>query len=645
MQISSFEVLELVKELQELVDAYIDKVYQVGKDDILLKLRKKGTGKIFVFARAGRFLFKSERGFETPEKPSRFAMTLRKHIERGRITRIYQHEFDRIILFDIERRGERYHLVFEMIPNGNIVLLDSEHRIIIPFREQTWSHRTIKPGEIYIFPPSQKNPLKMNMEEFSNAVKSSNKDTVRTLAIDIGLGGIYAEEICLLSGVEKNKPSKELEDEEIERIYSTLLDIIRKIDERKISPEIVFKDDKIAAVTPFHLRSFDHFHTKSVKSLCEALEYAVRRAESKMESEAESTMRAIEHQIKQQMEGMLNLIKKSEEKRKEGDLIYIHLDKIDHIIGKIREILKEKDKEKFIEKIKSIDIVEDIHLDEGTVKLRLKNGEEKLVEIDFRKSAAENANEAYQLSKKYREKAERAKKAIEESKLKLEKGIEEEKREKIAEEKEFWFERYRWCISSRGNLIIGGRDARTNERVVKRHMEDDDIYVHADVHGAPSCILKCRDIDGNRVEITPEAIKEACQFAGVYSKAWKQFGEIPVYWVYPYQVSKTPQSGEFLPRGAFVIRGKRNYMSCRMEMAVGEVEIKGVKKIMGGAVESVSKMSKRYVVLQPGSVKKERISKTLAEKFGVSQEKVMKALPPGDVQVVRVYGINPEGLE
>jgi len=176
-------------------------------------------------------------------------------------------------------------------------------------------------------------------------------------------------------------------------------------------------------------------------------------------------------------------------------------------------------------------------------------------------------------------------------------------------------------------------------------MEDDDIYVHADVHGAPSCILKCRDIDGNRVEITPEAIKEACQFAGVYSKAWKQFGEIPVYWVYPYQVSKTPQSGEFLPRGAFVIRGKRNYISCKMEMAVGEVEIKGVKKIMGGAVESVSRMSRRYVILQPGSTKKERISKTLAEKFGVSQEKVMKVLPPGDVQVVRVYGINPEGLE
>jgi len=364
-----------------------------------------------------------------------------------------------------------------------------------------------------------------------------------------------------------------------------------------------------------------------------------------MEGEAESTMRAIEHQIKRQMEGMLNLIKKSEEKKKEGDLIYIYLDRIDHIIGRIREILKKKDKERFIEEIKSIDIVEDIRLDEGTVKLRLKNGEEKLIDIDFRKSAAENANEAYRLSKKYREKAERAKKAIEESKLKLERGIEEEKREKMAEEKEFWFERYRWCISTRGDLIIGGKDARTNERVVKRHMEDDDIYVHADVHGAPSCILKCRDIDGNRVEITPEVIREACQFAGVYSKAWKQFGEIPVYWVYPYQVSKTPGSGEFLPRGAFVIRGKRNYMSCRMEMAVGEVEIKGVKKIMGGAVESVSRMSRRYVILQPGSTKKERISKTLAEKFGVSQEKVMKALPPGDVQVVRVHGINPEGLE
>lgn len=644
MQISSFEVLGVVRELQDLVNAYVEKVYQVGKDDVLLRLRKAGLGKVFIFIRAGGVIFRCDEGFETPEKPSKFAMILRKHLERGKLVDVYQHEFDRIVIIEVKRGDKKYYLVCELIPNGNIILLDEDRRIIMPLREQEWSHRSIKPKESYIFPPSQKNPLRMGLDDFFGVIISSDKDIVRTLAVDLGLGGIYAEEICLLSGVEKNKPSGKLRREEVKRIYDTLLGIVKRIEEGNVTPEIVFENKKAVAVTPLHLKRFDDFDKKVMGSLSEALAYLVRQAEGKKEKEQESVVEGIEYQIKQQMKGMLNLIKKSEEKKREGDLIYIHMKEIDQIIDKIREILKKKEKEELIEEIKSMDIVEDVDLGEGIVRLKLKNGEERIIDIDFRKSAAENANMAYQLSKKFKEKAERAKKAIEESKRKLQRGIFEEKKKEERKEKEFWFERYRWCISSKGNLIIGGKDAKTNERVVKRHMEDDDIYVHADIHGAPSCIVKCRDVDGNKLEITNDVIKEGCQFAGIYSKAWKQFGEIPVYWVYPYQVSKTPESGEFLPRGAFVIRGKRNYVSCKMEMAVGEVTVKGIKKIMGGAVESVRRRSKKYVVLQPGSVKKEKISKLLAEKFGVSHDEIMKVLPPGDVQIVEVHGIDLEGV-
>src|SRR5690606_27678794 len=119
-----------------------------------------------------------------------------------------------------------------------------------------------------------------------------------------------------------------------------------------------------------------------------------------------------------------------------------------------------------------------------------------------------------------------------------------------------WFEKFRWFLSSDGFLVLGGRDAGTNEIVVKRHMEPRDIYLHSDIHGAPSVIIKSQG-----KEIPETTIQEAAVFAASFSSAWTRgFSSLDVYWVHPEQVSKTPKSGEFVARGAFIIRGSRNYI-------------------------------------------------------------------------------------
>jgi len=108
--------------------------------------------------------------------------------------------------------------------------------------------------------------------------------------------------------------------------------------------------------------------------------------------------------------------------------------------------------------------------------------------------------------------------------------------------------------------------------------------------------------------------------------------------VLPEQVSKTPQSGEFLPKGAFVIRGKRNHYRCKLEIAVGEITIEDTKKIMAGPVESVKARSDKFIVLQSGVMKKNVIAKKLAKIFDVSMETIQRLLPPGDVTIVKTEG-------
>ena len=122
--------------------------------------------------------------------------------------------------------------------------------------------------------------------------------------------------------------------------------------------------------------------------------------------------------------------------------------------------------------------------------------------------------------------------------------------------KVFWFEKFFWFISSENYLVIAGRDMQQNELIVKKYMRPGDIYVHADLHGASSIVVK--NPSGNPVP--PKTLNEAGQLATCYSVAWENKVVVSAWWVESSQVSKTAPSGEYLTAGSFMIRGKKNYL-------------------------------------------------------------------------------------
>jgi hypothetical protein len=197
-----------------------------------------------------------------------------------------------------------------------------------------------------------------------------------------------------------------------------------------------------------------------------------------------------------------------------------------------------------------------------------------------------------------------------------------------------WFEKLRWFLSSDGLLVIAGRDATTNEMVVKKHMENRDIYFHSDIHGAASVVIKALED-----EVPESTLKEAASFAASFSSAWSQgFGSVDVYWVHPDQVSKTPQSGEFVPKGAFIIRGSRNYVrNAPLLVAVGIVDYEG-KRIMAGPPEALARLTDNYVIVKPGYTKKEEMARQIRGKIDkeklLSIEDVVRVLPSGKCDFV-----------
>lgn len=118
--------------------------------------------------------------------------------------------------------------------------------------------------------------------------------------------------------------------------------------------------------------------------------------------------------------------------------------------------------------------------------------------------------------------------------------------------KVFWFEKFYWFISSENYLVIGGRDQQQNELIVKRYLRPNDVYVHADIQGASSIVIRnpyTGNINDPQAAIPPKTLLEAGAMAISYSVAWDAKVTTSAYWVRADQVSKTAPTGEYLETG------------------------------------------------------------------------------------------------
>jgi predicted ribosome quality control (RQC) complex YloA/Tae2 family protein len=359
-----------------------------------------------------------------------------------------------------------------------------------------------------------------------------------------------------------------------------------------------------------------------------------------------------EKRLKIQLETLDKFNKTIKDTKIKGEAIYSNYQNIQNIIDTIKharethswleiiDIIKKAKKAK----AEGVDIIESIDK-LGILTLNLDGIR---VNIDTTVGIPENAEVYYNKGKKAKKKIRGVNIAIEKTQQEIKKA--ESKREiemekvivpqKRVKKELKWYEKLRWFLTSDGLLVIGGRDATTNEMVVKKHMEPKDIYFHSDIHGAASVVLKAGE-----GEIPESSINQAAAFSACFSSAWsKGLGSADVYWVNPDQVSKTPQSGEFLTKGAFIIRGARNYIrGLPLTLSIGKVDYEG-ERIMAGPPEAVSNYTENFSTVKPGYTKKEEIAMQIRNKIDPEKmfiiEDVVRVLPSGKCDFID--GKNPK---
>lgn len=661
---TNVDIYTICQELNDLlVGARVDKSFQPTKDTVVMRFHKAGTGRLDLVIQAGKRIHLSQYPLTNPQNPPSFPMLLRKIVKGANVVSVEQHNFDRVVEIKMKKE-ETYTLIVELFSQGNIILLNESNEIILPLKRKHWSDRDISSKKEYVFPIENGiNPITLTIDEFKDIVTGGDDEEIVRVLAKNGLGSLYAEEIMQNTEISKKESCSALSGDEINIIFNALKSVFEPLEKRQFTPMIVNNEKEVEKlkqenpdkkykakedVISIKLSQYEEFEVESFESFNEACDEFYS---SKVKNEITGIQEAawnkkvskFSKRLEKQEETLHNFEKTIEDSQRKGELLFTNYVQVDNILNVIKGA-REKDygwKEigKTLKDAKKSGMA-DAQIFEfmdplGNITLRI---DDVSIALDSKKSIPDNAEVYYEKAKKAKRKIKGALIAIENTKKQL--ADMEAKKEKamsniMVPQKRVkknlkWYEKLRWFVSSDGILVVCGRDAGTNEAVVKKYLEQNDIYLHADIHGAPSVVAKVPSDSLN-----DKLLKELGEFSASFSSAWsKNFTSQDVYWVEPDQVSKTPVSGEFVPKGAFIIRGHRNYIrGAKLEISIGLVDYDGDKRIMAGPTDAMKQHTNKFVTIKPGFTKKEKIAKEILSRINeddiLSLDDVVRVLPSG----------------
>ncbi|QRF74667.1 hypothetical protein Thermo_00155 [Thermoplasmatales archaeon] len=588
--------------------SFIKKIYQISSNEFVFQVYRSDMKKrnIMVSLSKGIFFYDPR----TPDEASTVSMILRKSLSERRIVKIEQVNFDRVVRIELSTGQE---IILELFREGNLIVTNDGIMDFV-FNPREWKNRKLIKGEKYI-PPGLNDPLTYTQEEMRKVLIESKGSIVQTLATRMNLGGDIAEEVAYRIGIEKDTPSKALETR-ADSILETIIGIVRESEHNR---GFYYEEEQI--ISPIILNHITRQPDKEFQDLSEGYRYYLDNYPDEVRKES-----PLERRIESQKKSIEEFTAMMDRYQEMGKSIMSNFGTISSIIKEFNKAAERNG----LNSIKEIMGYPVSGIDPVRKTFRITMGEKEIL-LDYTVSPGENANIVFGEAKSYRAKIKGAEAAIEDTKKEM---LESTKKSVTARKRsKFWFEVYHWFRSSEGFLVIAGRDAKSNEKIVKKHLSDRDIYVHADIHGAPSTIIK---VDGDE-KPGDSTLKEAGTFAVSFSRAWSAgIRSGTAYWVLPSQVSKTPESGEYVSKGSWIIRGKRNYIfDLPVELAVCQIIENGVPIPLIGPTSSLENLEGKKIRLSPGSQKRTQVARIVADELGFPVDEIEGVLPPGNSQILQ----------
>jgi predicted ribosome quality control (RQC) complex YloA/Tae2 family protein len=620
---TSLDTLALVRELRSVTRARVDKAFDLPAGGRSLALRVPGEGRRELVIVPGRFAALLAKGPVHREELTPFAKELRRLLTGAVLVSAAEPSGERFLEVRFRRSDEAEELLLaaELFGTGNLLIAHGGRIAAVAYPRQ-WAHRTVRVGSEYVRPPVRTDPWTLGPAEVEATLARSRTDLASTLAARLSLGGPVAEELVARGGWDGSEPAAPRAHAVGPKIHAAMAVLLTEVGDRP-KGYLYSRSGVLVDATPYASRRWEGLDGVEVsarptfsEAAAEYFATLVEPPRTEAEEEALRVRRELTRLLDQQRKAVDELSSTAAALQGKGEAILAHYSEADAELARLR--------------------TESASQRTGEVRLG-----DVLVTLDLDRPLRESAQSFFEESKRIRGKLEGAEAALKDTERKLatpspQPSGRRAPSEPEARRKVHWFERYRWFISSEGAIVIAGRDASSNDLLVRRHLKDGDFYVHADLHGAASVVVKHPE-PGNP-PIGEPTLREAAQWAVAFSKAWRAgLASASAFWVPNDQVSKSAASGEFVAKGAWVVHGTKNILrDLPMELALGTVSYEGESLWTVAPPSAIRARGTIRALLVPGVERaRDAVEVELARELGIPRSRLQGLLPAGGIEARR----------
>jgi predicted ribosome quality control (RQC) complex YloA/Tae2 family protein len=600
MELSGLELRYLINEANSRVrdGYYVSDITGITGSAILLKLHHPVKPDIMLMISTQGLWITTTKFKSIEQNPLIYLLS--REIERSKIQSIDQNGSERIfsIKFQNHDKVERF-LIVEIFGEGNIILTNEAMNIIGILKSIEVRHRVLRVGLKYVFPPKRgEDVFNIKLEDLSSSKNSPQfpeHNVARWIGTLTSMPRRFVEEALRRSNIQPGKTVRDLNSEEVQLLYSKINEVVKEVVTGEYHAPAIMVDSNGNPTDAFPIVTYDNQQPqlKSVPTFMEAIDQVLgtqilKIAKGQKTSGLEQQLAVLEHDLDQQ------------EKAKEAVILKGNL---------LRNLAKDLMGMNQIEISLSGNIEFDNILRNHNAQIVKEKGKDYLVLAEELIPVSNNLPKLASFLFTRAKELEHGIATIEEASQRIRVRIDDlrQKSTRIENKIQFrkqegkeWYERYRWCSTSDELLLVGGKDASSNSAIIRKHMTESDIVFHAEIHGSPFFLLK-----NSKDKLDSDSINQAAQATVSFSRAWKEgLSSADAYWVLPAQVKKGAPTGQFLPKGAFVVEGKRNYVrNVELKLALGVVAHGSDKySIVCGPEPAVVHKSSVYVTLVPGGL-------------------------------------------
>ena len=613
MELSGIELRYLVNEIRNTVikGYYVSNITAITKDSFLFKLHHSTEPDIILMV-STKGLWITRLKFKQIEENVLISI-IKTELERAKLESVEQINSERIITIKFKLMdGKTRIMVGEFFGQGNIILCDESMQILAILNPIEVRHRTLKAGFRYVHPPVRGIDVFTISVEQLRAMRSAAEkdlDILRWIGRNISLPKKFVEEIARKAGI-ANKKVAQLSDDDLEKMYNTIKILVTDVSSGKNHEPIIIlgTDGKPQDALPIITDDATKLPVKRVDSYMDAVDGALTRdildlGRNMQTIEMGKQIAILEHDLEEQNKAKEKVISKSFVIRNlANQLMNLSNRGVDSFNDDlIKQLLATNSASTINEKgMNFLEVVNE----------RVSIGYNNLPKV---------ASLLYSRAKEM----ERGSASIEEAKAMLLTQIDKLRNQKdlihsrivikqhVSKE---WYERYHWFITSDGLLAVGGRDSSSNSALVRKHLTEQDIVFHAEIYGSPFFILK----NSAGISEIEKSLHQVAQATVSFSRGWKDgLSSADAYWVKADQIKKGAPTGQFLPKGSFVIEGKRNYVKgveIRLALGIMQKNNNGYTLFCGPA-DAIKKRSLIYSILVPGGSDPANIAKKIKSEF------------------------------